>query len=216
MLRIEAFLYCLSLFLRALEVCSILAQSLLKSAEPIPFSTMRIAFDLDNTLIPYQNEFPTEIRNWHQRLFNTERLRYGTPALLKKIQREGHEVWIYTSSMRSAGHIRRTFRSYGLRLDGVINFQIHHKTLGARASQFSKFPPAFGIDLLVDDVPGIWDQLDRMGCEALIVSVQDLAWDKKVWKTICEIQAHRENYRTEQGKIIPLQSIAASAGRQTG
>jgi len=54
---------------------------------------MRIAFDLDGTLIRLETDFPLErvkypFLAW---IFSHEKLRLGTVALIKSLQDEGHE-----------------------------------------------------------------------------------------------------------------------------
>jgi len=44
---------------------------------------MQISFDLDGTLIPYNNEFPTEKRSWWAKLLGIEPIRKGTKTLIQ-------------------------------------------------------------------------------------------------------------------------------------
>ena len=55
---------------------------------------MQISFDLDGTLIPYNNEFPTEKRSWWAKLLGIEPIRKGTKTLIKTLQSQGNEVII--------------------------------------------------------------------------------------------------------------------------
>ncbi len=43
--------------------------------------------------------------------------------LINRLQEEGFEVWVYTSSFRSVRYIRRLFQSYGLHFDEIVNGQ---------------------------------------------------------------------------------------------
>ena len=65
---------------------------------------MRVAFDLDDTLIPCGLDFPTEAPAlpWLAWLLRPEPLRVGTTAALAALRADGHELWVYTSSFRSA------------------------------------------------------------------------------------------------------------------
>lgn len=114
---------------------------------------MRIAYDLDDTLIPCGRRFPVAApcRPRLARLLRAEPLRDGMPARLRRLRQSGHEVWVYTSSFRSALWIRLTFWCHGVWLDGVVNQQRHDRALGERARRHAKLPPAFGIDVLFDD-----------------------------------------------------------------
>ena len=63
---------------------------------------MRVSFDLDEVLFVDPETYETEppLRFPFNRIYK-ERLRLGTVKLIHRLQREGFEVWVYTSSMRS-------------------------------------------------------------------------------------------------------------------
>ena len=83
---------------------------------------MRISFDLDEVLFVDPNRYETEkaLRFPLNRLF-PERLRKGTVDLIHELQRQGFEVWVYTSSFRTETYIRALFRNYGIRFDQIVN-----------------------------------------------------------------------------------------------
>lgn len=136
---------------------------------------MRIAFDLDNTLIRGAHPFALETpkRRFWARLLGKEALRAGIVALAAHCQRQGWEVWVYTTSYRSAGYIRRLFWLYGIRLAGVVNQARHAREVRVRST---KYPPQFGIDLLIDDAPGVGLEGERYGFEVLVISPTDTEW----------------------------------------
>lgn len=140
---------------------------------------MRIAFDLDNTLIrgahPFALETPKH-RLW-ARLLGREALRAGIGELAAHCRRQGWEVWVYTTSYRSAGYIRRLFWLHGIRLAWVVNQARHAREVRVRST---KYPPQFGIDLLVDDAPGVGLEGARYGFEVLIISPEDTEWVARV------------------------------------
>jgi hypothetical protein len=140
---------------------------------------MRIAFDLDNTLIrgayPFALERPK--RRFWARLLGKEALRAGIVELAAHCQRQGWEVWVYTTSYRSAGYIRRLFWLHGIGLAGVINQARHEREVRVRST---KYPPQFGIDLLVDDSEGVRIEGERYGFAVLVVSPTDADWAAKV------------------------------------
>lgn len=139
---------------------------------------MRLAFDLDNTLIHCGYEFPLEVprRKMWARLLSNEGLRQGVTELVADCQRQGWEVWVYTSSHRSAWHIRRLFWLHGIRLNGVVNQQRHGREAKARCS---KHPPSFGIDLLIDDAVGVGMEGEQHGFRVLVVRPEDEKWVEK-------------------------------------
>ena len=102
--------------------------------------------------------------------------------LLQELQRQGCSVWIYTSSGRRPFDVRLWLFLYGIRVDGIINGERHRKELaGRRFSRLpSKYPPAFGIDLHVDDSPGVWMEGREHGFRVVVVSRDDERWTERV------------------------------------
>lgn len=140
---------------------------------------MRLAFDLDNTLIRCGHAFPLETpqRRILARLLHNEHLRHGIKALVADCRQRGWEVWVYTTSYRSAWRIRRLFWLHSIRLDGVVNQPRHTREARARCT---KHPPSFGIDLLIDDSEGVRIEGERHGFRVLVVAPQDAQWADKV------------------------------------
>ncbi|WP_406694684.1 hypothetical protein V5E97_26870 [Singulisphaera sp. Ch08] len=144
---------------------------------------MKIAFDLDDTLIPSGVVFPVENQRFLARLLGHEQIREGTIALMKSLIKQGWEVWVYTTSFRSPTYVRMLFLLYGVRIAGVIN-QYHHfkKVTGCGHSyqDCSKYPPVFGIDLLVDESEGVWLESQRHGFKMVLVRPDDPFWAEAV------------------------------------
>lgn len=140
---------------------------------------MRLAFDLDNTLIRCGHNFPLEKPQWRilARLLSSEQLRHGIKELTDTCRQRGWEVWVYTTSYRSAWRIQRLFWLHGIRLDGVVNQQRHDREVRARCT---KHPPSFGIDLLIDDSEGVRIEGERHGFRVLVVAPEDKLWAEKV------------------------------------
>ena len=133
---------------------------------------MRLAFDLDNTLIRCGYDFPLEPprHKWLARLLGSEGLRSGLVELAQHCRHHGWEVWVYTTSYRSACHIRKLFWLHGIRLDGVVNQARHERQAQARCT---KHPPSFGIDLLIDDSEGVRMEGKRHGFRVLMMKPED-------------------------------------------
>ena len=71
-------------------------------------NAMRVSFDLDEVLFVSPRTHKTEpALPFPFRLFFQERLRLGTPELIRALQDAGYQVWIYTSSERSERYILR-------------------------------------------------------------------------------------------------------------
>ena len=140
---------------------------------------MRIAFDLDDTLIPSVQRFPTERppRRLLGRLLCRIPLRLGTTRLLRTLTNQGHDLWIYTTSLRTRFLIRQLVNISGVTIGGVISGDDHAKQA---AIGCSKYPPAFGIDVLVDDLPGVVLEGQRYGFRVIQVSPKDEEWVETV------------------------------------
>jgi FMN phosphatase YigB (HAD superfamily) len=149
---------------------------------------MRISFDLDDTLICYHPAVPCEQHvPWWLRLFYQEPMRRGARTLLRELIAREHEVWIYTTSYRAPGYLRRWFRSFGVRLAGVVNQNIHDRVVkrtDALGYSPSKYPPAFGIDLHVDDSDGVALEGRRLGFSVVVVAPDDPEWTRRVLEAI--------------------------------
>ncbi len=143
---------------------------------------MRISFDLDDTLICYQPGTPCEPRPaWYWRLLvPREPLRAGARELLQTLCARGWELWVYTTSHRSRGSVRRWLRAHGVRVAGVINQDVHDRRLREATGRPSKNPRAFGIDLHVDDSDGVRVEGERHDFRVVVVAPGDGDWAEKV------------------------------------
>ncbi len=148
---------------------------------------MRIAFDLDGTLVPASGGFATEppqsiVLGW----LVSEQLRTGATALLRDLATAGHELWVYTTSLRPLWMVRLLFRAYGAGLAGVVNQAVHDRAVGKAlpGTRPSKYPPAFGIDLLVDDSEGVVAEGRAHGFPVLLVAPSDPAWADRIRREV--------------------------------
>jgi FMN phosphatase YigB (HAD superfamily) len=137
---------------------------------------MIISFDLDDTLIPGTKQFETEKRNIFQQVTSQEKIRSGTIILFKELRARGHSIHIYTTSLRSIAYIKFIFYSYGIHVDEIINQQRHNSTLREKQTMASKFPPAFDIDIHVEDSPGLKIKGDRFQFKTIIIHENDKNW----------------------------------------
>jgi hypothetical protein len=136
---------------------------------------MRIAFDLDNTLISNDFDFPLAkaTRPFFYRFLQTEPLRLGVRELFIFCRQHGWEVWIYTTSYRSPFYIKKLLWVYNLRADGIINQTRHNKYVRVRST---KHPPTFGINILIDDSRGVQLEGQRFGFHVIQVDPTDANW----------------------------------------
>jgi hypothetical protein len=80
--------------------------------------------------------------------------------------------------------IRLTFYSYGIPVDTAINQQRHDKQLKENKTQISKFPPAFNIDVHVDDSPGLRIEGERFSFKTIIIDENDKNWGETILKSL--------------------------------
>jgi hypothetical protein len=150
---------------------------------------MRIAFDLDDTLIPGRIPFPVEPLppGWFRYRLCTEPLRLGTVSLFNELRGLGHEVWVYTTSFRNSLATKLLFLGYGTRVTRVINGDVHRKQIARFGEAYklcTKYPPAFAIDLLVDDCEGVLLESRRYNFDMLRVVPEDPSWSQLVRERI--------------------------------
>jgi hypothetical protein len=148
---------------------------------------MIISFDLDDTLIPGNKHFNTESQTFIQKIFGVEKLRAGTIQLIKSLQEQGHTIFIYTTSLRKIRKIRWTFLSYGIKLDKIINQTVHEKSVGQNSRICSKYPPAFGIDVHIDDSKGVELEGNHFSFKTIIITENDTCWTEFILKAIQQV-----------------------------
>lgn len=143
----------------------------------------RVSLDLDEVLFVNPETHKTEPRlPFPLRNIFRERLRLGTPELIWELQIQGYEVWIYTSSFRSEGYIRRLFRCYGIRLDGIVNGTRHMAEVqrGSKTVLPQKLPNRYRISLHIDDEAVICTAAGQYGFRAYQLDAQDDDWKEKI------------------------------------
>jgi len=146
---------------------------------------MRIAFDLDDTLISSRDDFLIEKAKYQvlAKMFHVEHLRKGTASIFNFCQKNKIETWIYTTSFRSILYIYFLFWLNGIKLQGVVNQDIHNKKAKNKAT---KYPPAFGIDLLIDDSEGVRMEGEKYRFDVLCINPNDENWTDKIKQKIRE------------------------------
>lgn len=144
---------------------------------------MRVSFDLDDVLFVSPDQYETEPppRAPFNRFF-PERVRKGTPELIRTLQNEGFEVWIYTSSFRSERYLRALFHCYGIHFDHIVNAQRHLREVQRDRKQIlpQKMPNFYRISLHVDDEAVIHENGRLYGFRTLRVYEPDEQWTEKV------------------------------------
>ena len=84
-------------------------------------NTKRAALDLDEVVFSDGTDTPQEPAPsfpWNR--VYSERLRYGIPALFHNLSDQGYDIWLYSAQYYSTDSIRRYFRRYHVKVDGII------------------------------------------------------------------------------------------------
>lgn len=145
----------------------------------------RISFDLDDTLICHHPNALIDERKRKgilNRILPLEDLRLGSTELINQLIQDGWEIWIYTTSSRPPRYVKRTFAAHGLKITAVINHEGHLAKMRERGipNPPSKHPGVFGIDLHIDDSPGVAEEGRRFGFRVLVIDPIDVDWAEKV------------------------------------
>lgn len=152
---------------------------------------MRVSFDLDEVLFvsPETHKIEPEPKFPFNRIFK-ERLRKGAPNLIKRMQEEGIEVWVYTSSFRSIKYINDYFRMYGVRFDGIVNGERHLREVqGNNQNTFpQKLPCKYRISLHIDDEAIVATYGRAYGFNVYQLEAQDDDWEDKIMERVHQIK----------------------------
>ncbi|MBX9407303.1 hypothetical protein K5E40_16635 [Pseudomonas baetica] len=176
---------------------------------------IRVSFDIDDTLACQlhhcaveQSWLPACVHRWLG-----EPLRIGTRALSRELRRQGCSIWVYTSSGRTPSYIRRWLLLYGIRVDGVVNSVLHNRalTINGLSKGPSKFPPAFDIDLHVDDSEGVRTEGHDHGFRVVVVHPEDENWAQRVLDAVAEVQAQLAWQQLRSNMPAPQRSEVASS-----
>ncbi len=148
-----------------------------------PREKMRVSFDLDEVLFVSPATHKTEPPlPFPFRLKYQEKLRLGTPELIRHLQEIGYEVWVYTSSFRSEKYIRNLFRHYGVHFDGIVNGNRHQREVQRNHSTTlpQKLPNRYRISLHIDDEEVICSSAGQYGFRAYQLNADDDQWKEKI------------------------------------
>jgi hypothetical protein len=146
-----------------------------------------ISFDLDETLFidPRRNDTEKQFKFPFNVIYK-EKLRKGTIELFETLKKNKFQIYIYTTSFRSIKYIKGFFKKYKLKLDKIINGDIHFEYVqkGHRQIMPSKYPPKFKITYHVDNDLSVKQNGDTLGFKVLILKEDDKDWISKVYKFV--------------------------------
>jgi len=152
---------------------------------------MRVSFDLDEVLFVSPETHKTEPDPiFPFNLIFKERLRLGTPDLIHRLQNEGFEVWVYTSSFRTERYIRSLFRLYGVKFTAIVNGERHLREVKGRNTNPvpQKLPCKYRISLHIDDEKSVMVSGKVHGFNVYQLDAQDDEWEEKIMQRLYEIR----------------------------
>ena len=183
------------------EVIEILGK-IQKEEGQLSSEKMRVSFDLDEVLFVSPDTHKTEPPlSFPMNKIYQERLRLGTPDVIRTLQRMGYEVWVYTSSFRSEKYIKNLFRCYGVRFDGIVNGNRHLKEVQRDNKTIlpQKLPNRYRISLHVDDESVICSLGPQYGFKTYQLDAQDDEWKEKIITRAEEVRKLNAAKEAEHG-----------------
>ncbi len=95
---------------------------------------------------------------------------------MKACQAKGYKIYIYTTSLRPVSKIRWMFYTYGIKIDKIINQRVHEGAMSKLSLNASKYPPAFNIDIHIDDSKGVALEGERYYFRTIIIGNDNNNW----------------------------------------
>ncbi len=145
---------------------------------------MHISFDLDGTLIPFNNEFTVEKRSYLAKLFGIEPIRKGTARLVRTLQKSGYTIHIYTTSYRSPLKIRCMLWYYNIHVNTIINQTKNNSVLMRKGITASKHPPTYGFNIHIDDAMGVLQEGVRFNFKVIHIASEITNWKEYIISSI--------------------------------
>lgn len=181
---------------------------------------MKIAIDLEGTLIAECGEFPCERTNTLAQLFLPNGVRKGARQLLGELHRRGHSLTLYSSGALPAWKLLLWCRTSGLSVHRIMTLpqakKRAQKNTDKKQKRFAKelkalglthmgkvlqinWPPCHGHDLILDDEQHHIHAAWRSGVRGVLVTNRDADWTARI----------REATLTGQGIETSTQTQAA-------
>jgi hypothetical protein len=154
---------------------------------------MRIAIDLEGTLIPECAEFACERTNDLARRVLSVGLRRGAKALLRDLTRAGHTLTLYSSGKHTPGKLRLWCLLAGLPVHRIVTLSQTRKAARG-TTHIVAWPPLYDQDIVLDDNPRHIAVAQRAGVPGVLVANNSDDW------TACA------RYETLRGQGIELVS----------
>ena len=150
---------------------------------------MRVSFDVDDTLVVFGDNASHESDRvpWLLRPWFAEPLRAGARDLMRGLTAQGHELWIYTTSLREALYMKRWLGFYGVKISGTVNAVTHAEALRGRNRPPTKLPKLWNIALHIDDSDWVEQEGRDHGFNVCRIASDDADWTNKVRATVAAL-----------------------------
>ena len=159
----------------------------------------RVAIDLDEVVFrpsDYEylekkaNTFPMSLR------FN-KRIRLGIPALFYFLSKNGYDIWLYASDYYSIDDVRKFFRAYSARVDGIITGYGKRQNKTESEIQMEKLIfNKYSTTLHIDNDLVIETHCNTKEFEEYEINSSEEDWSRKVIAIVEEIEKRADKNRT--------------------
>lgn len=111
----------------------------------------RVTLDLDETILCKNGEPAAPAPGFFGKRYK-ERICKGVPALLHYFSNKGYDIWIYTAEFYSIDYVRKYFKKYSVKVDGIITGTARNVAGSAETKKYtekllaSKYNETFHID----------------------------------------------------------------------
>ena len=157
---------------------------------------MKIAVDLEGTLIAECGEFPCEYLSDLARCLLPAGIRVGARPLLQDLVRGGHQLTLYTSAGHHPLRLWLWCLLSGLPVRQIVTLKQCKKAVRGK-SNILIWPPVTGQDLVLDDSPRHLESARNQGVPGLLVTNRTSNWTTHIRDvTLAE---------GKQSKISPMQ-----------
>nr|WP_309685441.1 hypothetical protein [Armatimonas sp.] len=140
---------------------------------------MKIAIDLEGTLIAECGEFACERPHPLARRALRCGLRVGAKSLLQSLVKAGHTLTLYTSGNHSALTLRLWCLAAGLPVRRIITLRQCRKNARRKASLVA-WPPVQGQDLILDDELRHVQAAQRLGVPGIQITNRERDWTARL------------------------------------
>ena len=151
----------------------------------------RVTMDLDEVAFCRDDGMPAErpLCFPYNKMYK-ERIRQGIPALLLSLGRQGYDIWVYTAEYYSIEYLRRYFKHYSVKVDGIVTGTAKK---GRESPETAKlFANQYVETLHIDNNMILRTWQDSRNFEEYPVEAEPSVWSRRVMEIIKRIHQEEE------------------------